>query len=113
MLIIFITLVHSVFFSNYPDLSAPRPPIRRPSLRQTNIGNYTLQPSQLLNRLLPSLPYSPDTQKILNKFKFQYSDVTEECLKLCSILVKCQHCYVTHHNDVGKIATPFRIRLKT
>ena len=28
-------------------------------------------------------------------------------------MVKYQHCYATHCNDVGKIATPFRVRLKS
>ena len=27
-------------------------------------------------------------------------------------MVKYQHCYTTHRNDVGRLATPFRIRLK-
>ena len=73
-----------------------------------------MQPSQILTRPLPPLSYPPDTQQFLNKFKFQYSDVTdEECLQLCSILVKYRTCYATHKNDVGRIATPFRIRLKS
>ena len=72
-----------------------------------------MQPSQILSRPLPLLPYSPDTQQFLNKFKIQYSDVTdEEYLQLCSILVKYRSCYATHKNDVGRIATPLRIRLK-
>ena len=51
--------------------------------------------------------------KSLNKFKFQYSEVTDkEYLQLCSILVKYRNCYATHKNDVGQIATLFRIRLK-
>ena len=59
------------------------------------------------------MPYSPDTQQFLNKFKFQYSDLSdEEYLHLCSIPVKYRSCYATHNNDVGQIATPFRIRLK-
>ena len=72
-----------------------------------------LQPSQILKRPLPPLPYSPDTQQFLNKFKFQYSDITdEEYLQLCSILVKYQTCNATHKNDFGQIATPVRIRPK-
>ena len=60
------------------------------------------------------MPYSPDTQHLLNKFKFQHFDVTdEEYLQLCSILVKYRNCYATHKNDVGQLATPFRIRLKS
>ena len=28
------------------------------------------------------------------------------------MLLKYKSCYATHKNDVGKISTPFRIRLK-
>ena len=107
------SLIHTVFHSYYPDLSEPKPPRRRSSLRNPQIEINNLQPSQILTRPLPPLPYSPDTQQFLHKFKFQYSDVTdEEYLQLCSILVKYRSCYATHKNDVGRIATPFRIRLK-
>ena len=107
------SLIHSVFHSYYPDLSEPKPPRRRSSLRNPQIEINNLQPSQILKRPLPPLPYSPDTQQFLNKFKFHYSDVSdEESLQLCSILVKYRTCYATHKNDVGQIATPFRIRLK-
>ena len=33
-------------------------------------------------------------------------------MNLYKILIKNQHCYVKHRNDVGKISTPFRIRFK-
>ena len=59
------------------------------------------------------MPYSPDTQQFLKIFKFHKYDVTdEEYLQLCSILVKYRSCYATQKNDVGQIATPFRVRLK-
>ena len=107
------SLIHTVFHSYYSDLSEPKPPRRRSSLRNPQIEINNLQPSQILTRPLPPLPYSPDTQQFLHKFKFQYSDVTdEEYLQLCSILVKYRSCYATHKNDVGRITTPFRIRLK-
>ena len=107
------SLIHTVFHSYYPDLSEPKPPRRRASLRNPQVGINNLQPSQILIRPLPRLPYSPDTQQFLSKFKFQYSDVTDdEYLQLCSILVKYRTCYATHKNDVGQIATPFRNRLK-
>ena len=106
-------LIHTVFRSYYPDLSEPKPPLRRSSLRKPNVEIHNLQPSQVLTRPLPSLPYSPDTQQFLKKIKSQHSDVTdEEYLQLCSILVKYRNCYATHKNDVCKIATTFRIRLK-
>ena len=107
------SLIHTDFHSYYPDLSEPKPPRRRSSLRNPQVEIHNLQPSQILTRPLPPLPYSPDTQQFLNKFKFQYSDVTdEEYSRLCSILVKYRTCYATHKNDVGQIATPFRSRLK-
>ena len=31
---------------------------------------------------------------------------------LCNILINNQHCYAKHKNDVGKIFTPFRIRIE-
>ena len=72
------SLVHTVFHSYYPDLSEPKPPLCRSSLRKPNVEIHNLQPSQISNSLLPSLPVSPDTQQFLNKFKFQYSDVTDD-----------------------------------
>ena len=35
-----------------------------------------------------------------------------EYVNLCSILNNNQNCYAKHRNDVGKISTPFRIRIK-
>ena len=35
-----------------------------------------------------------------------------EYVNLCNILINNQHCYAKHRNDVGKISTPFRIRIK-
>ena len=35
-----------------------------------------------------------------------------EYVNLCNILINDQHCYAKHKNDVGKISTPFRIRIK-
>ena len=57
------SLLHTIFQSYYPDLSEPKPPVCRSSLRQNNIGINNLQPSQLLNRPLSFLPDSPDTQQ--------------------------------------------------
>ena len=34
-----------------------------------------------------------------------------ENVNLCNILINNQHCYAKHKNDVGKISTPFRIRI--
>ena len=35
-----------------------------------------------------------------------------EYVNLCNILITNQHCYAKHRIDVGKISTPFRIRIK-
>ena len=35
-----------------------------------------------------------------------------EYVNLCNIPINNQHCYAKHKNDVGKISTPFRIRIK-
>ena len=65
-----------MFRSYDPDFSKPKPSVRRSLLGKTNNQINNLQPSQLLNRPFPSLPYSPDTQQIRKTFKLQYSDVT-------------------------------------
>ena len=59
------------------------------------------------------LPYSTENLKFTIKFNFQFSDLTNtEYVTLCNLLLKKRTCYATHKNAVGKIATPFRIRLK-
>ena len=64
-------------------------------------------------RIFPSLPYTSENLKFINKFNFQFSDLTDsEYITLCNMLLKYKTCYATHKNDVGKISTPFRIRLK-
>ena len=35
-----------------------------------------------------------------------------EYVNLCIILINNENCYAKHRNDVGKISTPFRIRVK-
>ena len=63
--------------------------------------------------MFPSLPYSPENLKFIHKFNFQFPDLTDtEYVTLCNLLLKYQTCYATHKNDVGKITTPFRIRLE-
>ena len=76
---------------------------------------YNVQPTlhTLKPRIFPSLPYTPENLKFINKFNFQFSDLSDtEYVTLCNLLLKYKACYATHKNDVGKIATPFRIRLK-
>ena len=76
---------------------------------------FNVQPTSHTSekRIFPSLPYTSESLKIINKFNFQFSDLTDtEYITLCNMLLKYKTCYVTHKNDVGKISTPFRIRHK-
>ena len=76
---------------------------------------YNVQPTSQSSqqRVFPSLPYSPENLKFIHKFNFQFSDLTDtEYVTLCNLLLEYQTCYATHKNDVGKIATLFRIRLE-
>ena len=50
------SLIHTVFHSYYPDISEPKPPRRRSSLRNPHVEINNLQPSQILKRPLPLLP---------------------------------------------------------
>ena len=72
-----------------------------------------LRPSDKIRKDFPPLPYSTENQQFIKKFNFEYSDSTNtEYVNLCNILINNQHCYAQHKNDVGKISTPFRIRIK-
>ena len=72
-----------------------------------------LRPSDKIRKNFPSLPYSTENQLFIKKFNFEYSDLTHnEYVNLCNILINHQNCYAKHKNDVGKISTPFRIRIK-
>ena len=76
---------------------------------------YNVQPTSHASkpRIFPSLLYTTENLKLINKFNFQFSDLTDtEYITLCNLLLKDQTSYATHKNDVGKIATPFCIRLK-
>ena len=72
-----------------------------------------LRPSDKTRKDFPSLPYTAENQQIIKKFNFEYPDLTDnESVNLCNILINNQHCYAKHRNDVGKISTPFRNRIK-
>ena len=76
---------------------------------------YNVQPTPQTSksRIFPSLPNTTENLKFKNKFNFQFSDLTDtDYLTPCNLLRNYKTCYATHKNDVGKIATPFRIRLK-
>ena len=65
-------------------------------------------------RYFPSLSYTTENLKFINKFYFQFTDLTDtEYTTLCNSLLKYKTYSATHKNVVGKIATPFRIRLKS
>ena len=87
-----------------------------PTLHDTPHPNiYMVQPTYYRTklRIFPTLPNSMDNLKFINKFNFQFSDLTDaEYVFLCNSLVKHRHCYATHNKDVRKIATPFKVRLK-
>ena len=132
------TLKHNVTYTYHPEISEPLPqtnyivqydnPTTPPpqfSLHQIYMTNddisnqtsplYNVQPTSHTSekRIFPSLPYTFETLKFINKFNFQFSDLTDtEYITLCNMLLKYKTCYATHKNDVGKISTPFRIRLK-
>ena len=72
-----------------------------------------LRPSDKIRKDFPSSQYSTENQQFIKKFNFEYSDSTDnEYVNLCNILINHQNCYAKHKNDVGKISTPFRIRIK-
>ena len=76
---------------------------------------YNVQPTSHISktRIFPSLPYTSENLKFINKFNFQFFDLTDtEYITLCNKLLKYKTCYATHKNDVGRISTTFRTRLK-
>ena len=76
---------------------------------------YNVQPTSHTSetRIFPSSPDTSENVKFIYKFNFQFSDLTDtEYITLCNMLLKYKTCYASHKNDVGKISTPFRIRLK-
>ena len=67
---------------------------------------YNVQPTSHTSKpqIFASLPYTPENLKFINKFNFQFSDLTDtEYFILCSLLLKYKTCYATHKIDVGKI----------
>ena len=128
------TLIHNVTHTYHPEITEPVPqinyivhyddPTNPPpqfSLHQIYMTNadipnqtsplYNIQPTSHTSekRIFPSLPYTSEILKFINKFDFQFSDLTDT---FCNMLLKYKTCYATQKNDVGKISTPFRIRLK-
>ena len=132
------SLIHSVIHAYHPDTTTPIKPtpyadmnlctrVTPQSLLEINkieVNDKTLQlpipsitgnlrPSDKIRKDFPPLPYSTENQQFIKKFNFEYSDLSDtEYVNLCNILINIQHCYAQHKNDVGKISTPFRIRIK-
>ena len=73
-----------------------------------------IHPSQnSVSRVFPPLPYCNESLQFLKIFQFQYPDLNGfKYNRLCKIFVENRDCYATRRNDVGKVSTPFRIRLK-
>ena len=94
--------LHQVYMTNH-DIPTTTSPL------------YNVQPTSHTskNRVFPSLPYTTENLEFINKFNFQFSDLADtEYITLCNLLLKYKPCYTTHKNDLGRIATPFRIRIK-
>ena len=132
------TLIHSITHTYHPDITEPVPPtnyvvhyddstipppqfsLHQICMTDSDIQHstsplYIVQPTSNISekRIFPSLPYTSENFKFLNKCNFQFSDLTDtEYITLCYMLLKYKTCYATHKNDVGKISIPFRIRLK-
>ena len=110
------------YIIHYDDPTAPPPQFSLHQIYMTNsdIPNrtsplYNVQPTSHTSEkgIFPSLPYTSDNLKFINNFNFQFSDLTDtDYITPCNMLLKYKTCYATHENDVGKISTPFRIRLK-
>ena len=119
---IFEPIPQTDYIIHYDDTTTSPPQISLHQVYMTNfdIPNktsplYNVQPTSHTSekRIFPSLPCTSENSKFINKFNFQFFDLTDtEYIFLCNVLPKYKTCYATHKNDVGKISTPFRIRLK-
>ena len=60
---------------------------------------YNVQPTSNTSekRIFPSLPYTSENLEFINKYNFQFSDLTDtEYITLCNMLLKYKTCYATH-----------------
>ena len=133
------SLIHSVIHTYHPDTTIPIKqndytdmnlctrviPQSLLEINKIEINDKTLQlpipsvtgnlrPSDKIRKDFPPLPYTAGViNNLEKKFNFEYSDLTDtEYVNLCNILINNEHCYAKHKNDVGKISTPSRIRIK-
>ena len=75
---------------------------------------YNVQPTSHTSekRIFPSLPYTSENLKFINKFNFQFLTLqTLNTLPFAMCYSNIKHVMQLIKNDVGKISTPFRIRL--
>ena len=71
---------------------------------------YNVQPTSHTSekRFFPSLPYTSENLKFINKLNFQFSDLTDsEYITLCNMLLKYKTCYATHKKMLEKFQHPF------
>ena len=132
------SLIHSVIHAYHPDTTIPIKqneytdmnlctriiPTSLVEINKIETNDKTLQlpipsvtgnlrPSDKIGKDFPSLPCSTENQQFIKEFNFEYSDLSDnEYVNPCNILINHQKCYAKHKNDVGKISTPFRIRIK-
>ena len=102
------------YIIHYDDPTTPSPQFSLHQIYMTDSDIhqtsplYNLQPTSHTSekRIFPSLPYTSDNLKFINKFNFQFSDLTDtEYITLCNMLLKYKTCYATHKNDIGKISS--------
>ena len=70
---------------------------------------YNVQPPSHTSekRIFPSLPYTSEYLKFINKFNFKFSDLTDtEYITLCNMLLKYKTCYATHKMMLEKFQHP-------
>ena len=108
------TLIHNVTHTYHPEITEIIPqtnyssqykddtvPFRQFSLHQLYTTNpdlptrtssrYNVQPTSHTSkhRVFPSLPYTTENIKFINKFNFQFSDLTDtEYITLCNLILK-------------------------
>ena len=127
------TLIHNVTHTYHPDITEPLPqtnyivqydnPTTPPpqfSLHQIYMTNndipnqtsplYNVQPTSHTSekRIFPSLPYTSENLKFINKYNFQFSDLTDtEYITLCNMLLKYKTCYATQKKVLEKFQHHF------
>ena len=111
-----ITLIHNVTHTYHPEITEVIPQTNylsqynddtasfyQFSLHQVYLTNpnipiktflYNVQPTShtFEHRVFPSLPYTTENLKFINKFNFQFSDFTDtEYITLCNLLLNTKH----------------------